>query len=44
MDGTRPRRTRDPVRRRWYARQRQARFARYLGFPAWATEPTRGKP
>jgi hypothetical protein len=44
MDGTRPRRTRDPARRRWYARHRQARFARFLGFPAPAIGPAWGKP
>jgi hypothetical protein len=32
MDATRSRRTRDRVRQRWYARQRQRRFARLLGF------------
>jgi hypothetical protein len=32
MDGTRPRRTRDPARRRWYSRWRATRFARHLGF------------
>jgi hypothetical protein len=33
MDATRPRRTRDPARQKWYARYRQQRFARFLGFP-----------
>jgi hypothetical protein len=33
MDGTRPRRRRDPARRGWYARHRTVRFARRLGFP-----------
>jgi hypothetical protein len=32
MDGTRARRTRDPARQAWYARWRQRRFARFLGF------------
>ena len=32
VDGTRARRTRDKVRQAWYARQRQRRFARFLGF------------
>lgn len=32
MDGTRRRRTRDQVRQNWYARHRQRRFARMLGF------------
>jgi hypothetical protein len=31
MDATRPRRTRDCARRRWYAGQRQRRFARFMG-------------
>jgi hypothetical protein len=35
MDATRPRRTRDRARQRWYARHRQQRSARFLGFP-WA--------
>jgi hypothetical protein len=34
MDATRTRRTRDQARQGWYARHRQWRFARYLGFPA----------
>jgi hypothetical protein len=33
MDATRPRRTRDRARQKWYARYRQQRFARFLGFP-----------
>jgi hypothetical protein len=33
MDATRTRRTRDRVRQTWYARSRQVRFARFLGFP-----------
>ena len=32
MDATRARRTRDRARQAWYARQRQWRFARFLGF------------
>jgi hypothetical protein len=32
MDATRPRRTRDSARRRWYAQARCLRFARLLGF------------
>jgi hypothetical protein len=32
MDATRTRRTRDAARRSWYARHRQWRFARFLGF------------
>jgi hypothetical protein len=32
MDATRRRRTRDRARRRWYARERQRRFARFMGF------------
>ena len=32
MDATRARRTRDQARQGWYARYRQCRFARYLGF------------
>jgi len=32
MDATRTRRTRDRARQGWYARYRQWRFARYLGF------------
>ena len=34
MDATRSRRTRDQARQGWYARYRQWRFARYLGFAA----------
>jgi hypothetical protein len=33
MDATRPRRTRDCARQRWYAAWRCRRFARHLGFP-----------
>jgi hypothetical protein len=32
MDARRSRRTRDPVRKAWYAYYRQMRFARWLGF------------
>jgi hypothetical protein len=32
VDGTRARRTRDRARQAWYARHRQRRFARFLGF------------
>ena len=32
VDGTRSRRMRDEARRAWYARHRQRRFARFLGF------------
>jgi hypothetical protein len=32
MDATRARRTRDRARQKWYARYRQLRFARFLGF------------
>jgi hypothetical protein len=32
MDATRTRRTRDRARQAWYARDRQRRFARFLGF------------
>ena len=32
MDATRPRRLRDPIRQRWYARWRCIRFARHCGF------------
>ena len=32
MDATRSRRTKDPVRRVWYASHRQRRFARHMGF------------
>ncbi len=32
VDATRTRRTRDRARQDWYARQRQWRFARFLGF------------
>ena len=36
MDATRARRTRDRARQTWYARCRQQRFARFLGFPSSA--------
>jgi hypothetical protein len=32
MDGSRTRRTRDPIRKAWYASHRQRRFARHYGF------------
>jgi len=32
MDGRRSRRTRDEIRKSWYAYYRQVRFARWLGF------------
>ena len=32
MDATRPQTTRDRARQKWYARCRQQRFARFLGF------------
>jgi hypothetical protein len=32
MDATRARRTKDRARQHWYARHRQRRFARFLGF------------
>jgi hypothetical protein len=32
MDATRARRTRDRARQAWYARHRQRRFARFMGF------------
>jgi hypothetical protein len=38
MDATRPRRTRDRIRQAWYARSRQQRFARFLGFAQGAGE------
>jgi hypothetical protein len=45
MDATRARRTRDPIRQRWYAAYRARRFARLLGFelahvPAGGYRPT----
>ena len=42
MDATRPRRTRDCARRRWYAGQRQRRFARFMGVvPPCSDDETR---
>jgi hypothetical protein len=41
MDATRRRRTRDRARQQWYARQRQRRFARFLGFAPVAIEAPR---
>jgi len=43
MDATRARRTRDRARQGWYARYRQWRFARYLGFGD-GIEPPAGRP
>jgi hypothetical protein len=43
MDATRTRRTKDRARQRWYARERQRRFARFLGFIPGAAEPTRAE-
>jgi hypothetical protein len=37
MDATRTRRTKDRARQAWYARHRQRRFARFLGFTQDAT-------
>ena len=42
MDGTRARRTRDRARQGWYARHRQWRFARFLGFPVGPEAPIAG--
>jgi hypothetical protein len=39
VDGTRARRTRDKARQAWYARHRQRRFARFLGFDDRARDP-----
>jgi hypothetical protein len=40
MDATRPRRSRDCARQRWYAFWRSLRFARHLGFgPPLAPAP-----
>jgi hypothetical protein len=39
MDATRSRRTRDRARQAWYARHRQRRFARFLGFDDRARDP-----
>ena len=39
MDGTRARRTRDKARQAWYARHRQRRFARFLGFDDRGQDP-----
>ena len=41
MDATRRRRTRDRARQQWYARERQRRFARFLGFASAITETPR---
>jgi hypothetical protein len=42
MDATRTRRVRDRARQAWYARHRQWRFARHLGFPS--DVPVRSEP
>jgi hypothetical protein len=39
MDATRARRTRDRARQKWYARYRQQRFARFLGFAQGTRAP-----
>ena len=39
MDATRSRRTRDRARQAWYARHRQRRFARFLGFDDRVRDP-----
>jgi hypothetical protein len=39
MDATRRRQTKDRARQQWYARQRQRRFARFLGFGTGAAAP-----
>jgi hypothetical protein len=39
VDATRARRTRDKTRQAWYARHRQRRFARFLGFDDRARDP-----
>jgi hypothetical protein len=41
MDATRPRRTRDSARQRWYALARRLRFARLLGFLLQSSPPTK---
>lgn len=38
MDATRPRRTQDAARQRWYALCRAMRFARHLQFPVPLTD------
>jgi hypothetical protein len=43
MDATRARRTRDRARQRWYARHRQLRFARFLGFAGKAADQGRDR-
>lgn len=43
MDATRARRTKDRARQDWYARHRQRRFARFLGFgPKTLDKPKQG--
>jgi hypothetical protein len=41
MDATRNRRTKDRIRQQWYARERQRRFDRFMGFPWGAPEAPR---
>jgi hypothetical protein len=41
MDATRRRRTRDRARQQWYARERQRRFARFMGFVCGVPEAPR---
>jgi hypothetical protein len=41
MDATRRRRTRGRARQQWYARERQRRFARFLGFAPGTPEAPR---
>ena len=44
MDATRCRRTRDPVRQRWYALSRSRRFARFLDFKPLGEPREKSKP
>ena len=44
MDATRARRTRDRARQSWYARHRQWRFARFLGFGGGVQAPRNPAP
>lgn len=44
MDATRRRRTRDRARQAWYARWRQRRFARFLGFAVESFEASKTFP
>ena len=43
MDATRSRRTRDRARQSWYARHRERRFARFLGFAEDVRTPSWGR-